>query len=184
MPGHVIPEGDLIRLGQALNLPYILHSPAMSQWFGNAILSRYPIISSTHCKLPGPSPATETRSMLCVDIAIDNSEEENSEGGEAGDGWAPANDNQKNQTTNKVRVIMTHLDHRSEIARMKQLEQLFEHLGTDSKHIPHILMGDFNALTKADYTEEVYGLFFFLLLFFPPLFRFRSLFSSTFSSPF
>lgn len=156
-----LPDGELKRLGKALDLPYVLHASAFSPSFGNAILSRYPIVSSTKCKLNG-AHSSETRAMLSVDIDISehplvptpmsdaNPNDTNTAAAVAGDGWQPF---PASPSTKMIQVVMTHLDHRSELARMEQLEELFAHI---DKEKPHILMGDFNCLNRSDYTEEVW----------------------------
>ncbi|KAJ9472512.1 hypothetical protein DIPPA_06842 [Diplonema papillatum] len=52
-------------------------------------------------------------------------------------------------------VVGFHLDHLTEVARLRQLRaalQWLEDLGVGSK--PHCLVGDFNALVSDDYTED------------------------------
>lgn len=55
-------------------------------------------------------------------------------------------------------VVCTHLDHRAESVRLAQLEQLRVHaeaLGSRSslKSLPMLLLGDLNALRRADYSD-------------------------------
>jgi endonuclease/exonuclease/phosphatase family metal-dependent hydrolase len=49
-------------------------------------------------------------------------------------------------------IIVTHLDHISEDVRLKQLDTVLRFCQEFRK--PHILMGDFNALTREDYTDD------------------------------
>uniref|UniRef100_A0A6B2LFH2 Endonuclease/exonuclease/phosphatase domain-containing protein n=1 Tax=Arcella intermedia TaxID=1963864 RepID=A0A6B2LFH2_9EUKA len=50
-----------------------------------------------------------------------------------------------------VRVYCTHLDVGNESVRMQQLEQILTHI---DQEVPHVLLGDFNALSRADYTDQ------------------------------
>jgi endonuclease/exonuclease/phosphatase family metal-dependent hydrolase len=52
-------------------------------------------------------------------------------------------------------VLSTHLDHISEDIRLKQLEQLVAVI-EPHKNTPHIILGDFNALSKDDYSSEYF----------------------------
>jgi endonuclease/exonuclease/phosphatase family metal-dependent hydrolase len=52
-------------------------------------------------------------------------------------------------------VFNTHLDHINENVRMKQLEELFSALESHT-NVPHIIMGDFNALSKEDYSQDYF----------------------------
>jgi endonuclease/exonuclease/phosphatase family metal-dependent hydrolase len=49
-------------------------------------------------------------------------------------------------------MLQTHLDHISEDVRLKQLDTVLRFCQEFRK--PHILMGDFNALTREDYTDD------------------------------
>ncbi len=48
-----------------------------------------------------------------------------------------------------IRIIVTHLDHKTENQRMKELEVLQKIMPSE----PHILLGDLNSLTRSDYTN-------------------------------
>lgn len=52
----------------------------------------------------------------------------------------------------RVWVLCTHLDHQSEERRMRQTQKLIQELPKDE--IPLLLVGDFNALNRADYTAD------------------------------
>lgn len=51
-----------------------------------------------------------------------------------------------------MKVFSLHLDHVLEPTRIAQLNKLKPIL--DQENVPHVIMGDFNALTKQDYTTE------------------------------
>lgn len=59
-----------------------------------------------------------------------------------------------------IHIYVTHLDHRDEQIRMCQLEKLMDVIKEESQALyrgcsfPHLIMGDFNALTRSDYTDE------------------------------
>lgn len=55
-----------------------------------------------------------------------------------------------NQPSIVVKMFVTHLDHRTEEQRLAEIACLTKILPCDF----HILMGDFNALTRSDYTDE------------------------------
>ena len=45
-------------------------------------------------------------------------------------------------------------DHMQESNRMEELQVALLHIAGHHPKLPHLLVGDFNALTKSDYTEE------------------------------
>lgn len=49
-----------------------------------------------------------------------------------------------------IRIVVTHLDHKTEEQRMKELTVLQKILPRE----PHILLGDFNSLTRSDYSND------------------------------
>jgi len=57
----------------------------------------------------------------------------------------------------QLRIVCTHLDHRSEATRLAQLVQLRGHMedawGPGFEQQPLLLLGDFNALRRADYSD-------------------------------
>lgn len=106
----------VIRCARKLNMYYKM--ALAHDNFGNAILSRYPIVKSRNIELK--VPGVERRAAVYVEIS-----------------------------TNKgtLKVMCTHLDHKHELARLNQLSLL-------SYRSVDILMGDFNSLNVADYTES------------------------------
>lgn len=51
-------------------------------------------------------------------------------------------------------VLATHLDHISEAERLRQAESILSHRQRLSKGLPHLLVGDLNAMKRSDYSEE------------------------------
>jgi endonuclease/exonuclease/phosphatase family metal-dependent hydrolase len=49
-------------------------------------------------------------------------------------------------------LLVTHLDHRTEPNRLTELSMLLK-FATNLSATPHLLMGDFNALKRSDYTD-------------------------------
>lgn len=58
----------------------------------------------------------------------------------------------KLQSGKVLTIYNVHLDHRKEETRMEQLKSLLDY--TRTKNPLHLLVGDFNALTRTDYSEE------------------------------
>lgn len=60
-------------------------------------------------------------------------------------------------------IYSTHLDHQDEQIRLYQIEKLKEIIEHekqqlyDGREFTHLLLGDFNSLTRSDYTEEVWN---------------------------
>jgi len=50
-----------------------------------------------------------------------------------------------------IRIFCTHLDMAYESVRLKQLDQILPHI---DQNIPHLILGDFNALCQSDYSDE------------------------------
>jgi len=90
--------------------------------YGNALLTRYPIISA-EAHLLVDLPGREQRGFLCAVL-------------EAGRGFPLA-------------VYVTHLDHRHEDARLAQAKSMLQ-LVTQSNTRLHVILGDFNALPPSD----------------------------------
>ena len=64
-----------------------------------------------------------------------------------------------NQTSDVLYLTCLHLDHRYESTRLKELEVIAKTLTSLTTHTndnktPHIWVGDFNSLTKNDYSVE------------------------------
>lgn len=102
--------------------------------YGNALLSRWPIIASAaHHLTPKEEDAQhvlagkEQRGLLEGRILLP--------GGET------------------FTVYVTHLDHTDEEARLVQLRVARTWLGRD-RHRPHVVMGDFNAISRWDFAER------------------------------
>ena len=106
--------------------------------YGNALLSRWPIVASAAHHLTPKEPkqqallaGKEQRGLLEARILLPNSE--------------------------TFTVYVTHLDHTSEAARMVQLRTARTWLGRDRSR-PHIVMGDFNAISRWDYAHRPHDL--------------------------
>eukprot|EP00435_Cladocopium_sp_Y103_P028080 s1444_g7.t1 len=54
----------------------------------------------------------------------------------------------------KFAVLATHLDHISEAERLRQAESILSHQARLSSGLPHLLVGDLNAMKRSDYSEE------------------------------
>jgi len=126
----------------------------MSSSFGNAILSRYPFISFKRHQL-NTSTHNETRAMICVEVDVgiakgashNQDESKNTMETEAGDQWKPWS------SPSIIQVVMTHLEQRLEGARIEQMGQVLSYV---DRQKPHIIMGDFNSLSRSDYDEETW----------------------------
>jgi endonuclease/exonuclease/phosphatase family metal-dependent hydrolase len=99
--------------------------------YGNALLSRWPIIASAAHHL---TPKEEDQQDLLA-------EKEQR-------GLLEARILLPNQQT--LTVYVTHLDHTDEAARLLQLRVARQWLARD-RHRPHLVMGDFNAITMWDF---------------------------------
>ncbi|MCS7038283.1 MAG: endonuclease/exonuclease/phosphatase family protein [Anaerolineae bacterium] len=108
--------------GQAQTFPLAFNRPGRS--FGNAILSRWPILASAAHHLT-PVEGHPPRGLLEARILLP--------------------DGQRTLT-----VYVTHLDAESEDVRLIQTQSLLSWTGRDRAR-PHVLMGDFNAYSPADY---------------------------------
>ena len=62
-------EGDLKLLSEQLKMPHLIYVPSFSATFGNAILSRYPFITSTTSILKNAKDV-ETRGMIAVEVDV------------------------------------------------------------------------------------------------------------------
>jgi endonuclease/exonuclease/phosphatase family metal-dependent hydrolase len=91
--------------------------------YGNALLSRYPLLAHASHHLI-PVEGHEQRGLLEARVLLV-------------DGRTPFS------------VYVTHLDHRSEQVRLKQLAAVFQWTGRD-RSLPHLLIGDFNAVSPED----------------------------------
>ncbi|MBX2998121.1 MAG: endonuclease/exonuclease/phosphatase family protein [Caldilineaceae bacterium] len=128
-----LPENTtaLAYLAQRLDMHYVfgpcLRWPATQDLpehsYGNALLSRWPIIASAAHHLT-PVEGKEQRGLLEGRILLPD-----------------------NRT---FTVYVTHLDHTDEAARMTQLRALRSWTIRD-RNRPHVVMGDFNAIHSWDY---------------------------------
>jgi endonuclease/exonuclease/phosphatase family metal-dependent hydrolase len=98
--------------------------------YGNALLSRWPILASAAHHLT-PVPDKEQRGLLEARIALPN--------GRA------------------FTIYVTHLDHTSEEARLVQLRALRTWTVRD-RNRPHAVVGDFNAIAAWDHAAAPDGL--------------------------
>ena len=62
-------EGDLKLLSEQLKMPHLIYVSSFSATFGNAILSRYPFITSTTSILKSAKDV-ETRGMIAVEVDV------------------------------------------------------------------------------------------------------------------
>lgn len=124
--------GMHVVFGPCLRWPAERNMPADA--YGNALLSRWPIIASSAHHL---TPKEEDR-----DAVLDGKEQR---------GLLEARillpDGQP------LTVYVTHLDHTSETARMVQLRVARTWLVRD-RNRNHLVMGDFNAISRWDWSEE------------------------------
>lgn len=110
--------------GQAQTFPFAFNRPGRS--FGNALLSRWPILASAAHHLT-PTNGHAPRGLLETRIAL------------------PVGDR-------TLTVYVTHLDAESEEVRLAQTQALLTWTIRDRGR-PHALMGDFNAFNPADYAD-------------------------------
>lgn len=125
LAGQEVLEGDKwAQFCQRLSLPFSVYGSSGTSFFGNGFASRHPIAS--HSTFVSKVVASGgCRSLLECTLAGDHPFVQDRKFG------------------------VTHLDHMSEKDRIKQIED-FDPV---SKNID-ILMGDMNALSKGDYTEN------------------------------
>lgn len=113
--------GMTCAFGVAL-MPQFAFAPLAS--YGNALLARLPILAHAGHHLT-PVEGHEQRGLLEARLLLP-------------DGKAT------------LSVYVTHLDHKSEAARLQQLAAVFQWTTRDRSR-PHLLLGDFNALSAADF---------------------------------
>jgi endonuclease/exonuclease/phosphatase family metal-dependent hydrolase len=131
-PGEIRPVLDL--LAEALGMkaafgvaltPQFAFAPLAS--YGNALLTRYPLMAHAGHHLT-PIEGHEQRGLLEARVLLP-------------DGRIPFS------------VYVTHLDHLSEAARVRQLAAVFQWTLRDRDR-PHLLLGDFNALAPGDFAAD------------------------------
>lgn len=116
--------GMTCAFGVAL-MPQFAFAPLAS--YGNALLARLPILAHAGHHLT-PVEGHEQRGLLEARLLLP-------------DGKAT------------LSVYVTHLDHKSEAARLQQLAAVFQWTTRDRSR-PHLLLGDFNALSAADFEGQ------------------------------
>lgn len=110
--------------GQAHTHPFAFNRPGRS--FGNALLSRWPILASAAHHLT-PNNGHAPRGMLEARILLPDG-------------------------SRTLTVYVTHLDAESEEVRLTQTQALLSWTNRDRGRA-HVLMGDFNAYNPADYPD-------------------------------
>ncbi len=110
--------------GPCLRWPATQRLPARS--YGNALLSRWPVLASAAHHLT-PVPDKEQRGLLEVWVSLPSG--------------------------TPFTVYVTHLDHTEEEARLQQFRALRSWTSRDRRR-PHLLMGDFNALSPWDFAQD------------------------------
>lgn len=116
--------GMTAAFGAALT-PQFAFAPLAS--YGNALLTRYPLLAHAGHHLT-PIDGHEQRGLLEARVLLP-------------DGRMPFS------------VYVTHLDHLSEAVRLKQLSAMAQWTVRDRER-PHLLMGDFNALSPSDFAAN------------------------------
>ena len=138
--GSAMPALEALanRLGMHFVFGPCLRWPAQDNMpgdaYGNALLSRWPIIASAAHHL---TPKEEDKHNVLID------KEQR--------GMLEARILLPNQET--FTVYVTHLDHTNEEARLVQLRTARTWLSRD-RNRPHVIMGDFNAISLWDYAER------------------------------
>lgn len=145
VPGH--SQAALTMLAERLGMYYVfgpcLRWPAQDELpadaYGNALLSRWPIIANAAHHL---TPKEEDQQALLT--------------GKEQRGLLEARILLPDQRT--LTVYVTHLDHTDEAARLLQLRVARQWLVRD-RNRPHLVMGDFNAIRMWDFVgrEEEYA---------------------------
>ncbi|MEY8687044.1 endonuclease/exonuclease/phosphatase family protein [Bacteroides sp. AN502(2024)] len=97
-------------------LPETDYTFSENELYGNAILSKYPVMNSLSLQLPRPASSADQRSVLAVDVLLSPSVQ--------------------------IRVAVSHLDHVG--GRMEQVKVLVSDKIADTR-TPVILAGDMNA---------------------------------------
>jgi endonuclease/exonuclease/phosphatase family metal-dependent hydrolase len=130
----------LQELADALGLPYISFGKATDDGYfgyfgyGNAILSRYPIVAEEHHVVKpherhqaGRRIEAEDRCISIVTVEV--------------------------TPTSQKTFCVTHLDQLSDELRVEQLSEMLQYANAVGDHI---MCGDFNAFQRSDCTEEIW----------------------------
>lgn len=128
----IVNGDDQVRILADLLGLYAAHHPGVSlaeagtdrlarRTFGNAILSRWPITTSSAVALPGPRPDgpddLERSAMSCIINIPDNT---------------------------AIRVVTTHLTHQASALRLEQIDGLMTYIGSEADKVP--IAGSFEFL--------------------------------------
>ncbi|CAE8715685.1 unnamed protein product [Polarella glacialis] len=137
------PEG-LRRLAESAGLPHIHFFGHVGGRYGNALLSRFPILRVSEVHLQGgtelewPVGSGQTRrikrGMLAATLAV----------------TPTSTTGVSDQSPSTLTIVCTHLDHIDEAQRLVQMSHILEEM--QSLPSPHILVGDLNALFADDYS--------------------------------
>ena len=111
----------LIWLSQRLDMPYVWGPTADSVW-GNAILSRYPLVDVEYHEMPNNSDLTLKRGFIRAEINVDSQDAE--------------------QDAERIRLIATHLHSYSAEGRIPQVQAILERWNGQERTI---LLGDLNG---------------------------------------
>ncbi|WP_288357073.1 endonuclease/exonuclease/phosphatase family protein [uncultured Bacteroides sp.] len=98
----------------------------MNELYGNAILSKYPILSSQAMQLPRPTGSADQRGVLVTEVVMPTGE--------------------------MIRVVATHLDH---IGGQDEQAQLLISDQVINDNVPTILAGDMNSSPSSSAMETV-----------------------------
>lgn len=128
---------------------------------GQAVISKYPILRGETLILDGPGTAArKARAAIAALEDGDSSTNEEDRALEAEvDGWETrqAVFAEIDGPIGRLVVVAVHLDHVHEALRLRQLRVLRRGIRRFCRHgeedaLPHVLVGDFNALLRHDYT--------------------------------
>ena len=137
---------------------FFAHANPGYESFGNAILvsKRLQVIHCDSTHLEGGSSVSTPmglkhigRGCLAVCVAARLREEPTSGSPALRGSKAP-----QEQPERRFAVLATHLDHISESERLRQAESILSHRLRLSKGLPHLLVGDLNAMKRSDYSNK------------------------------
>ncbi|CAK9040057.1 unnamed protein product [Durusdinium trenchii] len=125
---------------------FFAHANPGYESFGNAILvsKKLQVIHCDSTHLEGGSYVSTPvgkkhigRGCLAVCVALRPQQKDKSE-----------------SEAQRFAVLATHLDHISEAERLRQTESILFHRARLSKGLPHLLVGDLNAMKRSDYSAK------------------------------